>query len=225
MFLSYGPCTKCQEKILPRRHPKVQQPWSCRLATSRRGPSEIPRQNARALLDYFAVEHRPAPETNMNPKPTLMAELIAEFLGTFVLILLRHRRRRHGRAVPLDETRARPFTAASPTSRWAGDSPSPWEFMLPEKFPARISIPPSRWRSPCFADFPWRKVRPVFHRANCRSIRRRRPGLLELSPGFPAGRSATRSHRRRLHNFPAFPGISAGRFSRSIHRHRLCSFF
>jgi glycerol uptake facilitator protein len=30
----------------------------------------------------------PAPEIEMNPKPTLMAELIAEFLGTFVLILL-----------------------------------------------------------------------------------------------------------------------------------------
>ena len=40
------------------------------------------------LVDYLPVES--APETAMptNPKPTLMAELIAEFLGTFVLILL-----------------------------------------------------------------------------------------------------------------------------------------
>ena len=35
----------------------------------------------------------------MNQKPTLMAELIAEFLGTFVLILFGTRSRRHGRPV------------------------------------------------------------------------------------------------------------------------------
>jgi len=49
----------------------------------------------RSLVDYFAactrgpVEHDVKKlEMPMNPKPTLTAELIAEFLGTFVLILL-----------------------------------------------------------------------------------------------------------------------------------------
>src|SRR5277367_5678579 len=37
------------------------------------------------LIDYFAVHD--VPEIRMNPKPTLLAELIAEFLGTFVLML------------------------------------------------------------------------------------------------------------------------------------------
>jgi glycerol uptake facilitator protein len=44
----------------------------------------------RPLVDYFAARKRGPVERRrrrMNPKPTLMAELIAEFLGTFVLIL------------------------------------------------------------------------------------------------------------------------------------------
>jgi glycerol uptake facilitator protein len=41
------------------------------------------------LVDYFAVRKhgRVEPWRRMNPKPTLLAELLAEFLGTFVLML------------------------------------------------------------------------------------------------------------------------------------------
>src|SRR5579863_7297687 len=88
MFLSYGPPTKCQAKILPRRHPKV----SCR-RDSKLPLVPIPcplrlRHEDPRLATLLRGQHRLAPETGMNPKPTLMAELIAEFLGTFVLILL-----------------------------------------------------------------------------------------------------------------------------------------
>ena len=78
----------------------------------------------------------------MSKKPTLVAELIAEFLGTFVLILF-------GTGVvamvvlfPV-KTPAATFTAATPTSRSAGDWRSPWESTLREKFLAAISTPPS----------------------------------------------------------------------------------
>lgn len=40
-----------------------------------------------ALVDYFAVAENGSRGDAMNSKPTLVAELVAEFLGTFVLIL------------------------------------------------------------------------------------------------------------------------------------------
>ena len=52
----------------------------------KRGETRQQRANLRSLVDYFAVK-RVSTEKRMTPKPTLIAELIAEFLGTFVLIL------------------------------------------------------------------------------------------------------------------------------------------
>jgi glycerol uptake facilitator protein len=82
MFLSYGPEPRCQEEI----------PVLVTFATLEK-PARM-----YTLIDYFAVNSSAAgsgrllallrPRTRMNPKPTLTAELIAEFLGTFVLILL-----------------------------------------------------------------------------------------------------------------------------------------
>jgi glycerol uptake facilitator protein len=43
--------------------------------------------NRGALVDYFAAVGLSGTGDAMNSKPTLMAELVAEFLGTFVLIL------------------------------------------------------------------------------------------------------------------------------------------
>src|SRR5215472_17679200 len=43
--------------------------------------------NQPALIDYFAVPTRSSSGDAMNSKPSLTAELVAEFLGTFVLIL------------------------------------------------------------------------------------------------------------------------------------------
>ncbi|HTW30415.1 MAG TPA: MIP/aquaporin family protein [Candidatus Sulfotelmatobacter sp.] len=50
--------------------------------------SEVPRSpSAAPLLDYFAVAQSPQTGDAMQSKPTLAAELVAEFLGTFVLML------------------------------------------------------------------------------------------------------------------------------------------
>jgi len=58
----------------------------------------------------------------MNSKPSLVAELAAEFLGTPVLILFGNGVVAMVVLFPTRNAGARPFTAASPISRWDGDS-------------------------------------------------------------------------------------------------------
>ncbi len=98
MFLSYDPARQCQEKS-PSRVTLADCKMDARFWPV--WPPKSARWKSAALVDYFAVAPCPG-DARMNPKPTLMAELIAEFLGTFVLMLLWHRRSRHGRAVPLE---------------------------------------------------------------------------------------------------------------------------
>ena len=144
----------------------------------------------------------------MNPKPTLMAELIAEFLGTFVLILfgtgvvamvVLFPAKNPGETIHGGFTNitlgwglavtmgiyiaGKDFRSASESRRDLGA----------RRFP-RISLAQSA---------------AVLHRPDRWRVCRRRPGLLELSAGVPPDRSATRPHRRSLHHvsrlFPAIP--------------------
>ena len=156
----------------------------------------------------------------MNPKPTLTAELIAEFLGTFVLILL-------GNGVVAmvvlfpsknpGETIHGGFTNI--TLGW-GLAVTMGIYIAGKISGAHLN-PAVTLALAVFRGFSWRKVPPYSIVQTAWSIRRLRPGVLELLASLQAGRSATGSHRRSLHHFSSLSRPAAGRLSRPIHRHRL----
>ena len=126
----------------------------------------------------------------MNPKPTLIAELIAEFLGTFVLILFGNGVVAMVVLFPTSnpgETIHGGFTNITLGWGLGGDHGHlhRWQNLW--------SAPQSR------SDLGLRGLSRLFlaqgsallHRANRRSLRRRSPRLLELSARVPPGRPAT----------------------------------
>ena len=135
----------------------------------------------------------------MNPKPTLMAELIAEFLGTFVLILF-------GTGVVAmvvlfpsnnpGETIHGGFTNI--TLGW-GLAVTMGIYIAGKISGAHLN-PAVTLALAVFRGFPWRKVLPYSIAQTAGAFAGRRARLLELSAGVSSGRSATRSHRRSLHH-------------------------
>ena len=153
----------------------------------------------------------------MSKPPTLIAELIAEFLGTFVLILF-------GTGVVAMVVL---FPANNPAATVHGGYTNITLGWRPRRHDGdlrrgksfrRPLVPPSPSPSRSFVVFPGGN-RSVFHRANRRSIPCRGRDLSKLSAGFHQS-SPTGENCRCLHNLPCLPRVAASRISRSGHRHR-----
>ena len=138
----------------------------------------------------------------MNPKPSLMAELIAEFLGTFVLMLL-------GIGVVAmvvlfptknpGEIIHGGFTNITDL-RW-GLAVTMGIYIAGKVSGAHLN-PAVTLALAVFRGFPWIKGVAIFHCADRWSICRRCLRLLELLARLPPSRSAARAHRRNLHHVP-----------------------
>ena len=147
----------------------------------------------------------------MSGKPTLLAQLIAEFLGTFVLILF-------GTGVVA-------MVVLFPTSN-AGDIVHGgytnitlgWGLAVTMGIyvAGRISgahlIPQSPW--PCgVSRISLAQSAALFHRPDCGSVPRRGGCLSQLSSRLPSGRSHAGEDRRSLYYLSGFRWHAAGGFA------------
>ena len=160
----------------------------------------------------------------MNSRFPLVAELIAEFLGTFVLILL-------GTGVVAMVVL---FPSQTPgeiihggytniTLGW-GLAVTMGIYVAGKISGAHLN-PAVTLALAVFRGFPWRKVVALLDRASCGSILGGGAGLSKLSPCFPPGRPATGKNRWSLHYVSSLSRPSAGGISGPGDRHRLAAAF
>ena len=157
----------------------------------------------------------------MNPKPTLMAELIAEFLGTLVLILF-------GAGVVAmvvlfptsnpGETIHGGFTNI--TLGW-GLAVTMGIYIAGKISGAHLN-PAVTLALAVFRGFPWRKVLPYSIAQTAGAFVAAAIVFWNYLPAFHQVDPQLDPHRGSLHHFPRLPGHAAGRFSRSDDRHRVC---
>ncbi len=148
----------------------------------------------------------------MNAKPTLTAELLAEFLGTFILMLF-------GIGVVAmvvlfpsknpGETIHGGFTNI--TLGW-GLAVTMGIYVAGKISGAHLN-PAVTLAVAVFRKFPWSKVIPYCDRSDGRSVRCCGTRLLELSAGVSPNRSSIGKHGRHLHHLPRFSWNTAGRIS------------
>ena len=153
-------------------------------------------------------------------KSNLTAELLAEFLGTMVLILF-------GDGVvamvkfSATTCPAKSSMAATPTSRSPGD----WRHhgnLHRGKITGAHLNPAVTLTLAAFRGFPWRKVFPYSSAQIAGAFVAAALVFWNYHPAFLAADPESRSHRRRLHHFPRFPAASLGWTARSDPSERLC---
>ena len=160
----------------------------------------------------------------MNQKPTLMAELIAEFLGTFVLILFgtgvvamvvlfptKQPWRDHSRRLHQHHARL-------------GDSAVTMGIYIAGKVSGAHLNPAVTLALAVFRGFPWRKVLPYSIAQTAGAFAAAALVYLELPAGLPPGRSATRRTLPEYSpRFPPFPAMPQAGFLDQTYRHRLAA--
>ena len=154
----------------------------------------------------------------MASKPSLFAEFVAEFLGTFVLILF-------GTGVVAmvalfptrnpGETIHGGFTNI--TLGW-GLAVTMGIYVAGKISGAHLN-PAITLSLAVFRDFPWRKVLPYTIAQTAGAFAAAAVVFWNYLPAFRRIRSAAPDHSRRLHDLSRLPRSASGRLSRSVDRH------